>query len=187
MKTTQDAYKAINALLKKHNDLISYDVESLLRQSKNHLFGIELKETYGLNIDPNKVNSTDWYKIDESFCIGIFGEKHHRTISWPDVKGQPKNEILLYISFSTGAYMFGQDYPTHLFNQFWDELKSYNPKYIDTMNHSLYFDLSNAKGIFNNYKSVLKKYCDLNEVDIKKRKADKLRAELEILEKDITR
>lgn len=185
MNTTEKAYKAINALLKKHEDLISYNVDDLIMKSKNHLFGIELKETFGLNIDPKNVTSTDSYRIDETFFIGVFGEKNGRKISWPDVKGQPKNETLLYLSFPTGAYIFGEDYPTDLFNQFWHELKEFKPKYSDTMNHSLYFELSNARDVFNGYKDLLNKYYEINRKDINRRKAEKIRAELEKLEKDI--
>jgi len=175
MKTT---YATILKLLKKHKNDIVFNVDDLQRQAENHLFGLELRDTYGLNIDPAKVNSTTSFKCNEHFYICIFGEKHNRTISWPDVKGQPKNELLLWISFPTGAYIFGQDYPTEFFKQFWEELKSYNPKYSDTMNHNLYWDLPNAKDVFNNYPAILNKYRELNREDIKKRQIAKMEADL---------
>lgn len=175
MKTT---YKKILTLLKAHKNEIVFDVDALQRQADNHLFGIELKETYGLDIDPKKINSTDWVKINDYGSIGLFGEKYNRTISWPDVKGQPKNEYLLMYSFSTGAYIFGEDYPTDLFNKFWNELKTYNPKFIDTMNHSIYFSLDNAKNVFNDFKSILSKYYDINKEDIKLRRIAKMEADL---------
>lgn len=181
MKTT---YKKILTLLEKHESELVFDVNYMKRQAENHLFGLELKEMYGLNIDPKKVNSTTWHKLNDYCSIGFFGEKHNRTISWPDVKGQPKNELLLYFSFSTGAYMFGEDYPTGLFNDFWNELKSYKPKYSDTINHNLYFDLPNAKDVFNNFDVILRKYIDLNKEDYKLREISKLKEDLAKLESE---
>lgn len=179
MKTT---YATILKLLNKHKNEIVFDVDELQRKADNHLFGIQLRDTFGLNIDPKKIDSTNYVRLNDYFHIAIFGEKHNRTISWPDVKGQPKNELLLYIGFPTGAYIFGEDYPTELFRQFWDELKSYNPKYSDSMNHNLYWDLPNAKDIFNNYDSILIKYRELNRADIKNRQIAKMKADLEKLE-----
>lgn len=174
-------YKKILTLLKKHKGEIVFDIDNLQRQADNHLFGLELKDVYGLEIDPKKITSTRWVKLDDYGCIGIFGEKHGRTISYPDVKGQPENEYLLTYSFSTGAYMFGEDYPTELFKKFWDELKSYNPKYVDTMNHDIYFSLDNAKGIFNDFKTILKKYYDINKEDIKLRRIAQMEKDLQSL------
>jgi len=174
----KEDYDAILKMIKKHKDNIVFDVDELQRKADCHLFGLQLRDVYGLNIDPKKVNSTTYFKASDVFHIAIFGEKHNRTISWPDVKGQPKNELLLFISFPAGAYIFGEDYPTELFKQFWDELRSYNPKYSDTMNHNLYWDLPNAAGIFNAYKNILNKYYELNREDIKARRIVKMEADL---------
>lgn len=182
MKTT---YSKILTLLKKHESEIVFNVGVLQRQADNHLFGIKLHDVYGLDIDPKKIDSTNWIRFDDYACIGIFGEKHGRTISWPDTKGQPKNEHLLMYSFLTGAYMFGEDYPIDLFNKFWDELKTYSPKYIDSMNHSIYFSLDNAKTIFNDFKGILKKYDEINSEDIKLRKIEKLKQDLAKLQQSI--
>ena len=81
----------------------------------------------GFNLDPKTIHSTDWQKLKENVHIGFFdGER--RSISWSDDGRQPKNETLLYISYPTGAYIFGGDYPTEFFQKFFLELKTYNPK-----------------------------------------------------------
>jgi len=74
-----------------------------------------------------------------SKCVGWWGEKYGRHISWSDDGKQPEDELLLVISFPTGAYIFGDDYPTEFFKEFFQELKTYNPKYTDTTNKTLYF------------------------------------------------
>lgn len=153
MNIEQKAYTEILKLLKKHKDLLVFDVDDLERISKYHLFGIKLKEEYGLNVDPKNIKSLDWFKVGEYMSIGWWGEKYHRTVSWPDDGTRPEDELLLYIGFSRGAYIFGGDYPTEFFQKFFLELLSYNPKYRDIHNHSLYFSMDNAAEIFKDYHS----------------------------------
>jgi hypothetical protein len=47
----------------------------------------------------------------------------------------------------------------------------------------MYFKLENAKEIFNQYDSILKKYYDLNKEDFKQREILKLQRQLETLKK----
>ena len=135
----EKAYAEILKCLNKHKDIIVYDIEDLKRKSKNHIFGAYLKDIYGLNIDPSKINSLEWNKFGDYLSIGKWGEKYRRTISWSLDGTQPVDETLLQISFPTGAYMFGEDYPTELFKLFFDELRAFGPKYIDMANKNLYF------------------------------------------------
>jgi len=176
--TTEKAYSEIFKVLKKHKDICNIDIDDLERKAKYHLFGIELKEKYGLNINPKNIESTDWIRFGEFASIGIWGEKHRRTISWPDNGKQPKNEILLQYSFPTGAYIFGEHYPVELFQKLFQELKIYNPKYVDSHNSSLYFSMDNAKDIFNIFDDIMKKYFVLNKEDYKERQIKKLEDEL---------
>jgi hypothetical protein len=182
MEKTKKAYDEILAVLNKYRDIIVFDIRDLDSRSKQHLFGLELKEKYGLNIDPSDVRSLDWYRKGEYLSIGWWGEKYSRTISWEDNGKQPKDELLLQISFSTGAYIFGDDYPTEFFKKFFLELKGYNPKYCDTVNKSLYFSMNNAAKVFNDFSDILKKYREQNSIDAKKRKIKKIKEELEKLE-----
>ena len=182
MEKEKKAYKKILNLMNKHKDLIFFDIDALEFQAKNHLFGVELKEKYGLDINPKDVNRLDWIKFGEYRTIAWFGDKYNRTISWSDDRRQPLDELLLLISFPTGAYIFGNDYPYKLFQTFFDELKSFNPEYIDTNNKSLYFKIENAKDVFNSFNGILGKYWERNKADITKRKIDKMKAELKELE-----
>src|SRR5512133_1500866 len=108
------AYTEIFNVLKKYKDICIFDIDDLEGQSKRHLFGIELKETYGLNINPINIDSLQWLNFKEYCHIGWWGSKYNRTISWPDDNKQPKDELLLEISFPTGPYIFGFG---SLFNQ----------------------------------------------------------------------
>src|SRR5699024_2542344 len=114
-------------LLHKNKELCVFDVNDLERKAKTHLFGLELKEVHGLNIDPKQVNSIDYQRFGDK-VIGLFGEKYKRTISWPVDGRQPEDEYLFTVSFPTGAYIFGdggtfnKDYPTEFFQKFWLEL-----------------------------------------------------------------
>lgn len=173
----EKAYKEILKVLKKHKDICVFDVDRLEEKAKNHLFGVELKEKYGFNIDPKIINNMGYQKLKEAIHVG-FWDGVRSKISWSDDGSQPKGETLLYISYPTGAYIFGEDYPTELFQRFFLELKIYNPKYTDSANHSLYFSMDNAGEIYNKYDSILRKYNDINNEDFKKRKIIKMEEEL---------
>jgi hypothetical protein len=177
-KKTKKAYKEILDVVNNYRDIIVYDISDLEKKSETHLFGIKLKEKYGFDINPTDIYSLDWTRFGDYRSIGWFGKKYNRTISWSDNGKQPKDELLLEIGFSTGAYIFGDDYPTELFQQFWQELKNYSPKYIDTTNKNLYFSMENASKVFNDFKTILDKYYEINKKDSKERKIKKLKEEL---------
>jgi len=185
MKAEQ-AYKEILDVLKKHKDVCIYDVSELDSLAKKHLFAIELREKFGLNIELHDITSLDYNRLGEHVSIGMWGTKHDRKISWSDDGKQPENELLLVISFPCGAYIFGNssanDYPTELFNEFFEELKTYNPKYTDGHNHTLYFSTENASKIFNEFQRILRKYHELNTIDAKKRKIKRLQEEIAKIE-----
>ena len=88
------------------------------------------------------------------------------------------------IMFSTGPYIFGEDYNYQkpLFQEFFEELKTYKPDHIDSANKSLYWKIENAKDIYNDFGGILKKYHDKNSAQLRDRKAQKLRDELKRLE-----
>lgn len=182
METVKKAYDEIFEALKKYNDVCVFDINDLERKAKIHLFGLQLKEEFGLDIKPESVDSLDCIRIGDDRYIVWYGGKTNRTISWSDDGRQPEDELLFKISFPTGAYIFGGDYPTEFFHKFWMELKSYNPKYTDTANKSLYFSMDNAANIFNNYKSIVAKYNEENNKDVKLRKIAKMKEELEKLQ-----
>lgn len=182
----KQSYTEIFNTLKMHKDVCVFDIESLERKAKHHLFSLELQEDYGLNIDPKRVDSCDWMRFGDYKSIGWWGEKYRRTISWSVDGRQPEDELLLQISFPTGAYIFGGDYPNDFFQKFWLELKSFNPDYTDEANHSVYWKVQNAKEIFNSFENILDKYRQLNREDFNKRRIAQMKEELEKLENKTT-
>jgi len=112
------------------------------------------------------------------------GEKYQRTISWSDNGDQPDDELLLLIKFPTGAYIFGEDYPTDLFHKFFTELVKLKPKYTDIHNSTLYYSMDNAGSVYNEFNLLYKKYHELNKEDYKQRKIQKMKDELEKLENE---
>ena len=178
-------YDEIFELLGKHKNDVVFDVDELERQSKLHLYGLELKNKYGLNVNPKKIYNMDWQRFGDHRVITMYdGER--RKISWSDDKRQPKNERLLLLKFPSGAYMFGSsmndDYPVDLFKRFWEELKEFGPDYSDTSNKCLLFKLENASRVFNSFDSILKKYREINEKEYRQRQIYKLKKELAELE-----
>jgi len=179
---TEKAYDEVFKMLEKHKDVCVFDLEDLKRKSSCHIFGVKLRDEYGLNIDPKNIDSTSFNKFFDYIRLYSVGENFNNRISWSDDGSQPDNELLLSICFPTGAYIFGEDYATEFFQRFFNELKTYNPKYTDTTNKTLYFAMDNAKEVFNNFKELLKKYYELNKEDAKLRKIEKMRKDLEKLE-----
>ena len=182
-ESTKKAYKEILDLIVKHKDICIYDIRELEDKADKHLFGLELKEKYGLDIQIEYIMSVDYMNFPDDRTVGRWGEKYRRTISWEDNGKQPKDELLFKLGFCTGAFMFGEDYPRELFKEFFEELKTYKPKYIDSHNYDLYFSMDNAKTIFNKYPSILKKYREKYQKESKQRKIEKLKGELEELNK----
>lgn len=177
-KKTQEAYTKILNLVKKFNDSIIFDYKDLEYKSKCHLFGIELKEKYGMELNPEDIKSLNYSRLGDYVSLGMWGEKHRRTISWSDNGEQPEDELLLCLSFSTGAYIVGSDYPTEIFKEFFQELKTYNPKYTDTANNNLYFSMDNAGKIFNEFPAILKKYREKSMENRKYREIKELEEKL---------
>ena len=111
------------------------------------------------------------------------GKKYKRTISWSDSGEQPNDELLLLIKFPTGAYIFGDDYPTDLFHKFFRDLVNFKPKYTDFHNSTLYFSMDNAGSVYSEFKLLYNKYQELNKEDYIRRQIKKMEQELEMLKK----
>jgi hypothetical protein len=178
MEKTQKAYNEIIEVLNKHRDLCVYDISDLESKAKKHIFGLRLVEEYGLKLDPRNVQSLDYIRFGDYRAIGWWGEKYRREVSWSDDGKQPDDEFLFSISFSTGPYIFGYDYPKELFKEFWQELKNYNPKYCDTTNHCMYFSIESCSKVFNEFDNIIKKYYEKNKEDFKLRKIKKMEEDL---------
>lgn len=180
LQETKKIYDSILKIAKKNKDLLNFDFQSLELKATNHLFGLELKEVYGLEIDEKRINNIQYQEMKDNVHL-TFIDSETRTISWEDNGKKPKGERLIKFSYPTGAYIFGGDYPTIFFEKFFFELKSFNPDYCDSANKSLYFKLENAKDVFNNYDTIFKKYYELNKEDFKKREIIRKQKELDDL------
>ena len=183
-----ESYKKVIKILEKNPNIFGAARSMILSVAEGCIYANELKEKYGFDIDITKPVDKDWHNFNGHACIGFFdGER--RKISWPDDGRQPKNEILLRIEFPTGAYVFGsytdEDYPIEIFQSFFNELKNFNPKYIDFANKNLYYTLENAGRVFNELPNILERYRKISNADFKKRKAERLRKEAESLENEI--
>lgn len=183
MEQSKKAYKEIFELLEKHKGLICFDVNALKDRADVHLFGLELLDVHGLELDPVLIRSLGWNVLRDNVGIGWFGSKHNRTISWPDDGKQPEDELLLLINFPTGPFVLGSEYAADLFYRFFHELKSYKPKYCDSHNSALYFSMDNAADVFNDYDDILRKYKAQYQDEAKMRRKAQLQKELNDLEK----
>lgn len=123
-------------------------------------------------------------RLNDYMYIASMGQKYYRTISWSDDKRQPEDEVMLVISFPTGPYIFGSDYLPKLFEEFFEELKSYGYKYLDTINKNIYFSVETGAKVANEFKEVMNKYCEKHRQGANKRKIDRLREELRLLEEN---
>ena len=154
----------------------SYIVKARDKRLISSKFNIPCAEIY--------LVSNQWYQVyasPEDIYLGFF-DGVQRSIGCSDNRKQPDNEWLCKVGFCTGAYIFGQEYPTETFNAFFEELKTFNPNYIDTPNHSLYFDAENAGEVYRNLRIIYNKYKAEVQKELDKKKVAKLRAELEKLE-----
>lgn len=176
------AYMEILDAVSRNERLCIFSLDEMKFKYKCHLLGLHLKYLHGFNIDPKRIYSFEYHKFNDYVSVGMYGEKYRRTISWEDSGDQPDGELLLSIGFSTGAYIFGNyfddDYPREFFDEFFAELKSYDPKYSDTANKILYYAMDNAGKIFNEFPEILKKYYEKNKEDIKQRKIKRIEADL---------
>lgn len=149
---------------------------------KAELTKIKLSENFGVKFP--KYNSGSDYIETKINCIAMsyYPEQNtNKTISWSDDGRQPENEWLMVVSFPCGAYTFHSEYPTETFNQFFVELKSYQPKYCDSANKTLYFSEENSKLIWDAFPEIFKRYTDMVDEELKRKRKARLEAELKKL------
>lgn len=171
-----------------HDQDIS-QIYDLKKKCEYKLLLLHWQENYNISIDSyyGDFTSSGYLRINDVKSFNLFEDaiKCHeqgrgRSIAWPDNDMQPDNGWYLVLGYSTGAYIFGDDYKGQqmLFKDFWDELLNYRPDYIDSKNHYLYWKIENSTNIYNCYEGIFKKYCDRNKLEFNKRKIQKLEAEI---------
>jgi len=186
------AYREILDVCDKHIGLSDSaymgDIKTMCESAKNHLAIIEWIEKYGIDIPHNRqVYGSNYIKMSEFISFSYYkdgmGDREKgcgKYISWSDDGSQPEDEWLLVISFPAGGYIFGEDYrgQKQLFQDFFNELKSYKPKYSDTCNSSMYWSMENAGKIYKDFIEILEKYRKRNKSELNDRKIQRLKEEL---------
>lgn len=168
--------------LKKHESVISNNpnMADWPRLLEGMIAVQKISEEFGIPI-PSDFCNTDWIDLGYHHQIGVYGGE--RKIYSPDNGIQPQEGERLYrMSFPTGAYTLGAEYPTQTFKAFFEELKSYQPKYVDSNNSSLYFTADKAGAAYKAFPTLLEKYKAQAEAEVKQKKIEKLRTELAKLE-----
>ena len=182
LEQATNIYNEIFTVLDKYKDFIVFDEYSLKERAEQHLFGLELKHVYGYNIDPKGIYSTCYANLSQYIHISKWWDGCGKEISWSNDGRQPQNETLCVVSFPTGAYILGSEYLPELFNEFFVELKSFDPKYADDHNHSLYFTLENGARVYNSLYELIKKYVEKYKKLYAELQIDKLKKQLSDME-----
>lgn len=183
MKTRIEAYRELSELLRE-NELSMTDSEDiqLRRNVEGTLERLTLSDRFKMKLrgcnGSYEVEGAydDWTRL-------LFMDGEERTISWSDDDRQPKNEWLFTVCFPAGPYIFGPDYPKETFKGFFNELKSYGPKYCDTANKALYFTEDNAYLVHKALKGIMEKHRALVAAEVKEKRKKELEAELANLNK----
>jgi len=180
---TKKNYEALARDLEKHKELVAEDHDlRCLELIENKIFTCELIEDYGWSIPSHITGNGNWFRISDEISAGTFGGDTKRTISWEDNNLDAKGEFLLRVSFCTGAYFFGQYYDNEFFREFFLELNEYGPSFKDSRNKALYFSKEKAGKLLQDYTGLVGKYRKRYKSEADKRKAKKLREELQKLE-----
>jgi hypothetical protein len=164
-------------------------LDEIKNKIENRLQSIEWKEKYNITVPLDTDFTRNYFKLSNSYGNLYFSyyddakQEHEsgkggRYIGWSDDGSQPLNEWLLSISFGTGAYIFGDDYPVEMFQNYFNELKTLNHKFIDSANYYIYWTLEEAGNVLIQLPIITQKYIELNNKDSKVRKIKKLEEEL---------
>lgn len=194
VKIWKDAYTEILEVCEKYPNFDQrfsfYDIQEMRNKAKNHLMLIDWYEKYGLKLDHSHhtVFGYNYFRVSEYTSFQKFGDAaaekeagSGRYIAWSVDDRQPDHEWLFIINFPTGAYIFGGDYPTDLFQRMWEELKAFGPKYRDDVNKYLYFSMEDAAPIMEQFNGIMQKYRQIYKDEETKREIEATEAKLKKL------
>lgn len=143
---------------------------------------LKMQEKFGLRLEGGGTSYNVVGAFNNFTRVSLYGEEYNRTIGWSDDDRQPENEWLFCICFPTGPYIFGDyfkdEYPTETFSSFFNELKGFEPKYIDSANKALYYTESSSKAVYEAFGSILKKYQGLVKDELLRKRKKELELEL---------
>ena len=147
---------------------LSHRLENMKSGIEGELALIDLGEK--LDADISDKYYSHYIHLTNDIALSLFVEGCGKEISWPDDGKQPSPGWYLVISFPCGAYTLNRDYPVESFNKFFEELKSFGAKHVDTVNHYLYFTLDEntepARKVYKAYNDLFKKYHDMGKEEV---------------------
>ena len=190
----KDVFKKIIDICEQNTDTEG-TLSEIIIKAKNRVIRYEWEEKYGIKLD-SRFAEYDYLRLNDYEFISYFKDGYKckenccgRSISWSEDDKQPVNEWIYQIGFSTGAYIFGGDYDgqKQLFQDFFEELRTYKPDYEDLHNNCLYWKIENAKEIMSQFKVILNKYRDRNKEELKTREIANLEDKLLKLKTDLTK
>ena len=185
MKNT-DKIKAHKELLKvaeKHEDEFNRSGVASVCSIKWEIERLEKEEEFSIPLTRTGDGHFSVVGAYGSWSLVLyFSDDNGRSIGWSDDDRQPENEWLYIVTFQTGAYIFGGEYPQETFQSFFTELKQFEPKYYDTANKSLYFAPDKAKAVYESFWEIYNRHKSKVEGEMKKKRKVELLEELERLE-----
>lgn len=184
MKTLLNKLKAV---FDENTTPLSYRLENMKNDIEGEIALLELGEK--LDADISNEHYSHYIRLTNDIALSLFVEGCGKEISWPDDGKQPSPGWYLVISFPSGAYTLNIDYPKQSFNKFFEELKSFGAKHVDTRNHELYFTLDEnpepARKVYKAYNDIFKKYYDMGKEEVLQAKIAKAEEELRKLKEGL--
>lgn len=184
MKTLLNKLKAV---FDENTTSLPYRLESMKNDIEGELALIDLGEK--LDADISNEHYSGYIRLTNDIALSLFVEGCGKEISWPDDGKQPSPGWYLVISFPRGAYTLNKDYPEQSFNKFFEELKCFGAKHVDTINHDLYFTLDEnpepARKVYKAYNGLFKKYYDMGKEEVLQAKIAQAEEELRKLKEGL--
>ena len=188
MSKKQAYINVLNELNKNSEEIADeFYLHALRRGLETRIKIQEIAELFNIPDLPENKGSGNYIKIDDERAI-LYCRQDTNYISSPDddEQGRPRDEYLYKIKFPCGAYTFSSSherfYPEEVFKLFFDELKTYGPKYSDSRNNSLFFSPDNAFKIHKDYKNIFDKYKAKANAEYKNIKKKQLEDQIKKLE-----
>lgn len=180
-ETLEQLLSILTSLEEKPTKLTSWEFEVIhkavagLEDITNYYFWKE----QGYDLVPYQSKDQTFFRVE---CPGLYDIaylNYWTTQKVPNSVKQPENNRWIFrLSFSTGAYIFGDDYDSELFDDFFEELKKFNPDFVDNINESLYWYIENAKNIAPKVSALFKKYSVIHQERLKTAKIAEMEKEL---------
>jgi hypothetical protein len=168
-------YQKLEKIIKKY-DLpqlsdIAYQINKMIEHCK-------LYEKWGINY-------WEWGYSINKFCNASFIKRSPYSNEYKKNQALGTDREYFLIYFPTGAYIFGDEYYSDLFCEFFDKLVEITqPFYVDELNHELYYTEENAGKANDAVEPLYKEYKEKYQLLKKERKIKELKAQLAEMEND---